>query len=588
MGSTPKPANAMDKMRLLRLTYRGKPDLHDDSDYKAQFKRDNPALYYKWFMDDERQNVRNVGFAQPNSVIHEAILTDDAELLTFLMQLGNFARDKTTRNGRMLWAQGGHGIELLMNLCIRSGAAECLKFLMDWTAKPGIPFKFDEKKLYERARDLAISTDPDIEPRIECLLLLDSLKPGNRAANAKADGLYGTLLSRAWSPGAVMQLADLLPPDTDFMPFVLANCRIRMRQPEIIRVLLNKIDRKLWNSLVMYKGRLATPMSMAAEGLHVNVMTMLLRKGVQPFEHHMAEGLISAGCNPLFAVVNQELPGKPEIQLPGGREVEDETMRKQLLRQWKSRVKPHASLMRTAVAMLVDAAKVDFTSHPHPHPAREDELTEMLDIAAISYIHTLRNFLLRNLPWQLPAEQASKLLVPVSDPLRRTTVWEAQNPIEPGLPTRGLPPTVTWRKGLSSGRLLREMLAEYGVELQPEFIDIWHILASANVVDEAERWLQVGSDRHSEGMPTDTRTQKGKQTGSWSSLDCLYDLIVAADRLPQTNMPLPSEGEATDAEQDVVAPAPEQLSAHTTEQLSVVDAAEVADGEESTSEDDKE
>lgn len=470
----------------------------------------------------ERLNVKWVPFTQvrkPHSPVGHAIKDDDADYLEHLLRIAEFDTDAECANGCRFRAHGNPAMALLVHLCMTEGAVRCFDFLMRWAGEPTRPFHYDRKQLYNRAISLAY------DGRIDFLLTLDRYVPTKLAEHARPGALYGFLMTRACSPAALCKLGSRMPPGTRFMPFLLEHCSNRFSQPVLIQLLAVMVGRDELNIPYHYGGVYMTPLSVASKALHINVMDMFLRMGVKPFEHYLAEGLITAAYNPLFAAVVQELPGKPQAYLPPGvedaPEEDSSAEREKLILRWRHQVQAHSSRMRTAVAYLVDAARAEFED-------RNQELMEMLDVAAIAFIHTLRVFLLTNLPWQLPPRQKRKMFVDV-DPFARTTEWEQNNPIH--AVGYGRPPTVTWRPGLPSDKL-RQMLSDYGVGVHRNLVEIWNMLASPNIIEEASRWL--------ERNPT-------RPHGPWNTLTCMFELIVAADReLPVSPWPSRRGSYATD------------------------------------------
>ncbi|GAB1318471.1 hypothetical protein MFIFM68171_08681 [Madurella fahalii] len=461
----------------------------------------NRTVAQEW----ERLNAKWVPFTQvkkPHSSVGRAIKHDDVEYLEHLIRVADFDTDAECLNGSRFRAHGNPAMALLVHMCMTEGAVKCFDFLMRWAGEPARPFRYDREQLYSRAIDLAY------DGTIDFLLTLDKFSPSKLVEHAHPGGLYGLLMTRACSPVALCKLGSKMPPGTGFMPFLLEHCSNRFSHPALIQLLIVMVGWGELNIPYHYGGMYMTPLSVASKALHINVMDVFLRMGVKPFEHYLADGLITAAYNPLFAAVVQELPGKPQAYLPPGvdkvPEEDPSVEKKKLILQWRHQVQAHSSRMRTAVAYLVDAARAEFEG-------RGEELIEMLDIAAIAYIHTLRTFLLTNLPWQLPPRQKKKMFVDV-DPFSRTTEWEQNNPIH--AVGYGRPPSVTWRAGLPSGKL-RQMLSDYRVGLHRNLVEIWEMLASPNIIDEASQWL--------ERSPT-------RPHGPWDSLTCMFELIVAADR----------------------------------------------------------
>jgi hypothetical protein len=75
----------------------------------------------------------------------------------------------------------------------------------------------------------------------------------------------------------------------------------------------------------------------------------------------------------------------------------------------------------------------------------------------------------------------------------------------------------TWKRGLLAWKV-RDALKREGVELDTRLVDIWEMLVTTGTVTKARRYLKVWAGFETIG-------------GRWDSVDGLWELLVAGERL---------------------------------------------------------
>ena len=555
------------------------------------------------FQESLRLSIKHIPLAHTRrSPLWCAIEADYPKGLHTALELGEFDRDMTSPNARMLHANGGRGVHILLSLCIANGSGRCFSFLMKWISNPAVPFTYDAKWLYEKAKQTALR-----EGRVQCLLFLydsdkDSLLPSPAP-------IYSTLLHQARSPTVVAWLSRRMPPGMDYLPILIAQCSNEYTQPALLEVLLDLVPRHELSLPVSSDERVdnTTALSAAASALHVPPIEMLLRPGARTFPAFSGNNVDTTAANPLFSAVSHRLPWETREPMgysfsPASTQEEDEEdddesnipapnpllVHHAKLRQWHTQTSHLASRMYTAAMYLVDAAELEFSlrcggDHGNNQQQQQQQLTDMLNTAALLYLHTLRSFLLKNLPWVLssPSSPSSMPAARGQDTENRTndkraallnqlivttntseaattkptttTPWQSfldavrqgnalyddddddddnysdlYNPTSTPHPK---PHTIhTWQLSLSS-RQVRSQLATHGVHLPQRLEDIWVLLATPTTGDVAARYLRVFVDEEvSRGL-----------VGLW-------ELVVAEERGSPVDLEVEQEAAAAGGE----------------------------------------
>ncbi|KAK3943222.1 hypothetical protein QBC46DRAFT_351602 [Diplogelasinospora grovesii] len=457
-------------------------------------------------------NVTQVPLSHPHSEIRRAIDGDDHETLKYLLTLGDFTAPRPkSSNGRILQARNGRGLEVLMVRCIDARAHKCLIALLEWVESHPSIYSFDRSQLYEYAKGVAAS-----HLNMECVVILAG--DGDDASDLQLTCAW--LLGHARSAAAVDRLSALLPPSQEgpYLSILTHQCRdAEWSTPEVIEALAEKLPRPLGFPDMANNG----PLLAAASSLNLPAMRSLLRLGARPLgvSNRDEPPVWLSDQNPLFKVLTQYLPGKPlpvdptleqehnrllrsntpyEPRFPELDDVKPQIgMYRPFINEWREDVKPLASRMLTATRILLDAAENDGL-----FPLLGDDgkdLTDTLFCTAVKLlVRTLRKFLIKVIRWQLDAKTQRQLII--EDPAQqsyRTKRAAVRDPLRRD---------VAWREDLT-GRKLREILTDNDLQLETEFIEIWHVLMTPAAI--AEALMRV---KH---MNT-----------AFTSEECLYELIV--------------------------------------------------------------
>jgi hypothetical protein len=392
----------------------------------------NKAIFRSVHHEERRLRVRTLPFSDRRSPLRCHIQNDHAEGLEGALKLGEFDKDSTSVNGRLLHSSHGLGINLLLGLCIENRATRCFGFLINWANKPETPFSYDLMWVYEEAKTAAVR-----DGKLHCFMYLHD--HDKEAVLGSPIPLYMALLGRVRSPTPVAWLSRRLPRETDYLPILLAQCSNKYAQPALIEVLTDLVPQARLNQPVSYSWGSAndeditteiTALSAAAYTLHVPVINVLLRCGVPalpPYEQPPN----NPPPNPLFSALTHPLPGKPTT-------LQSTDDPKAL---WETRTAHHASALHLAVFTLLTAAPATKPLVPHPHPLphkhkhnhhnthnnnpqdnnNPNHKAQGLTKAALLHIHTLRTALLSNLPWLLSSTSTST----------RTTTTGTTSPTNP-------------------------------------------------------------------------------------------------------------------------------------------------------------
>ena len=520
------------------------------------------------FQESLRLSIKHVPIAHTRrSPLWCAIESDYPRSLQTALELGEFDKDTTSTNARMLHANGGRGVHILLSLCITHGSGRCFSFLLKWISNPAIPFTYDAKWLYEKAKHTALG-----EGRVQCLLFLYDSDKDNILPDPTP--LYSTLLHQARSPTVVSWISHRMPPDTDYRPVLIAQCGIEYTQPALIETLMDLVPKSKLSLPDSSDEAVdnSTALSAAASALHIPAIEMLLRRGARMFPSSAGNSLDTAAANALFSAVSHRLPresrepmGYPYPRASTDEESEEDDdestipspnpllVHRTKLRKWHTETAHLASRMYTAATYLVDAAELEVSllgGSAQDRKQHQQQLTDMLDTAALLYLHNLRSFLLKNLPWVL----SSPTSVSVSTaPGQDTTTADKRaallNQLIVSTTTPNNPPTPTpWQTFLTSirdrnalyddsdfdsddsdsdsdlhssdlsdsspspspthphapkqtkwfpslsARSVRSQLAAQGVHLPPRLEDIWVLLATPATAKVAGEYLRVEGD----------------------------------------------------------------------------------------------
>ncbi|KAK4238753.1 hypothetical protein C8A03DRAFT_14810 [Achaetomium macrosporum] len=522
------------------------------------------AMFRLVYQECRRDKIKRLPFqANRRSPVWSVIELDDPEGLKEALELGEFDKDTTSPNGRLLHANGRRGVHLLMGMCIERGSASCLDFLRTWVDSPSTPFTYDPMWVHEKAKSVGLRSG-----RLECLLYLhDRDKEEESPSYPSPTALYTTLLKQARSPAAIHWLSHRMPPNTDYLPVLIAQAGNRYTQPTVLEALIDLVPRGTLSSTISdptdnnNNPCTVTALSAAASALHTSAIDVLLRWGARAFHPDPAKQTgnsivtVPSSSNPLFcALAAQHLPlGRPKPH-SSPRPVPPRKLANQ--RWLATAVKPRATAMHATVAYLTEAAEIEFSVFWRKDPGRGQQVMgEMLDFAGLVFVFSLRVFLLGNLGWLLSSSHSDGDGYGDGDELRqrllidavpgRVTAW-SETPfvacsgrsvsvggegedvkIAKGEADLG----VTWREGLS-GRWVRARLREEGVGLVKPLEEIWNMLLTPTTAELAARYLKFRPEKVESG----------------NSLDLLWELLVAAEREGSVLRETPRKVKVDDAE----------------------------------------
>ncbi|KAG7288309.1 hypothetical protein NEMBOFW57_007840 [Staphylotrichum longicolle] len=519
----------------------------------------NKTIFRLLYQEKRRFKIKNLTFFKDRrSPLWTAINADLPEKLAKALELGEFDTDTTSPIGRVFHANNGRGIQLLLGLCINKGANHCFDFLLKWVDNPARPFNYNRMWLYQTAKLVAQE-----EGRLECLIqLLDNDKEGF-FPSPKA--LYLALLRQVRSPSAVSWLARRLPRDTDYLPTLVAQCSVKYMQPALLEAFIQRIPTARLSAVVpsaWKRGVSATALSAAASVLHLPVVDLLVRRGAYMYPRALAEtsenipNTFAAAVSHPFPRINSPSPG----YAPNNANQTDKTDTPSNLAivKWHNLTQYHAASMRTILRILIDRARFEATVTGHP----ASTIPTAINVAALTFIHTLRAFLLSNLPLliaqhpggtdpEAAAEFHAGLVRPA--PAGRRTVWSWFAPeyeldhADGGADETALPltwrPNLTWQHAMwMRDRLLdldeRQQLVQPGaVGLVPYLEAIWEMLATSSSVGEyAALYLKVeavrgggGAEEGSDGEERDE--ERYYEEGGWETSAGLWELLVAEERV---------------------------------------------------------
>lgn len=359
-----------------------------------------------------RRNMGEVPPEKPNSVIRTALDRDNATRLRTLLELVDVVNDADSLTGRVLHANEGRGIHLLMNECIKRSAPRCLKFLMEWTTEPNVPFTYELDWVYERAKEIA-----NIDGAITCLLMLHDEK-----ICLAEDGLFESLLSQARTHLAVKELVSRLPIAVNLIPALTTQCEAATVQPLVIESFLRKIPPSdLFFPPAPLDGITLTPLSTAAHALHVPALTVFFREGVPALKHLLSSPIAGVHLwpthNPLVAAMSQALPRPPcePTPLPDLPFTPSHKTIPVPPKSWTTGLARLASLMRSTAITLLNQAILElfFPNHSHSKTSQVTAecinlYTATLDRAALVFLHAVRTFLLDNLRWMISSSSKKR------------------------------------------------------------------------------------------------------------------------------------------------------------------------------------
>ncbi|KAK0620698.1 hypothetical protein B0T14DRAFT_567428 [Immersiella caudata] len=402
--------------------------------------------------------------------VWEAIRNDDVDRLREVLELALFYHEVATPGSILLRKNDGtEGIHQLLNLCIKASAVSCLYHLTLWCQSPQNVFKYDFPRLYDSAKKAAVQTG-----RFACLLALDIAvieEPKKRKA------LLALLLTRAHSADAVTRIVDLWKADDlDYFPYLLLKSADSHSQPALIEALADALERKTdINEAGSMKRMVLTPIAAAAGMLNVSALDMLIEMRADPFAapyNHTDRNRY----HPLYCALSQN----PPLALPPGSPL------------WRAAIRPVASRMHTATDMLLASASPAFRNTP--------SYKRILARGTLIYLCTLRTFLLRAL-LHLPSQDLA-----VRNELILSPCQLAGNSHDDEIPTAFLPDVSHFQ--------LRDALKKLGMQLHRDFIDLWMLLLTPELIEAVERHIQ---------RPFNSRPLSGE--------DCLLALILAKERV---------------------------------------------------------
>ncbi|KAK0717857.1 hypothetical protein B0T26DRAFT_751862 [Lasiosphaeria miniovina] len=371
----------------------------------------------------------------------------------YLLDIGDFASTKSPNRDVLLSETPSEnaGLGMLINICMELNAHKCREFLIEEWA-PANGFTYDKAWEYDPTRDPAQHH-----------------------------------------------------PDLDYYLALLAQCRAPGSDPSLIAYLAQKLgppDTPLGiSSTDKLSGRSQSPLSEAARSLNVGAMHVLIKHGADYNE----EGIVTASHNPLYAVLGEELPWRPPPHSRSGTGagvvIGPET-RETVIETWRSNAKRTASLISSAVGLLMDERLFDANFKAFK---RSKGYQDMLNTATVVYVDALRSFLLKSLKWQLAMRGQIGLLrrrarrVASSRSVHATTTTTNAGDDDSSQDPDGdnYYRNLDWHREVDGPRL-QEALAAHGLQLENDFVTAWEQLATPDMLEETHR--SVGPGRRSKPL----------------------------------------------------------------------------------------
>jgi hypothetical protein len=333
---------------------------------------------------------------------------DQPDALKKALELADFENDIKSTNGRVLHSDGGTGVHLLIKCCIQQGAARCLAVVMKWADRSS-KFSYDPKWVYELAWHEARHGGR----RLECLLSLhDRDKDGSLPP---PEPTYTILLETIRAPAAVAWLSRRLPPDTDYLSILFEQCGNKYIHPAVVEATMDLITPEMIRTVRPTQSRPTTfihAVAAAASVLHIPLIDLLLQRGPTVFFQD-AKALYGANVpNPVYSALCHPLPGKPEEErhrVPRTPPHNPPSMA-DLKKRWIRETSQTANMIYVACQYLLDHAHIEAKCaaalERDAEKVNDRLLMDLLDGAAMVYLHNLRAFLLGNLRWLLPSSSA--------------------------------------------------------------------------------------------------------------------------------------------------------------------------------------
>jgi len=338
----------------------------------------------------DRQNVREIAFHDPSSLVYQAIQEDDVNRLRYLLGLGGFGTRGDSFNHSVLYLNDGSGVVILLSLCIEAGAAHCLYYVAHWCRSPRNPFTYDIKWLYGYAFLHATRTG-----RPECLLALES---ASALTDPDTEARFAFVLTQATSPEGAEQLVDMISRakgiPLDCYPFLMLKCADPSSQPALLEYFASQLDSyETINEVDYCRGRMIGPLPVATSLLHTTAIELLLRLGADPFEPRDFNKLMDNEYHGLFCVLDRRLPMSPRQLMDS--EADGETanlklspqQRRETILRWRAQLHPVAARMRDAAALLINSTSRAFQEDP--------QYQHLLARAAKTCLSTIRRLIFR-------------------------------------------------------------------------------------------------------------------------------------------------------------------------------------------------
>ncbi|KAK5652889.1 hypothetical protein OQA88_9555 [Cercophora sp. LCS_1] len=423
------------------------------------------------------QNLKEVPFTRRESLVYQAIRTNNATALSELLALFGeiFRNDQETPNGIFLHGEKGQAcLHYLLGECIKKSSTACFTALLTWANDPQHPFTYDAPLIHRRARIMALKNGA-----MECFLLWES-----RNRDTLTDPVRANLLTRALSPHLVNNILHHMAPDTDLYPILIHHCTEPRTQPAVIEALAPHVDVNRIARNVSYPNGM-TPVSVAAACLNHAAITVLLKFRAHP---HPA----ALGPDPPLLLATRQSFRSTATQLPPPAGV---LTRVNNVQAWRQQINRDAGQLYATVCTLLSAI-----------PYIDDET---LHAALLEFISMLRNLVLRSVR-QHAAEhlQAALLERNCAGMLfdDRNISFRPMTHDDPEKVDR-----LEWRGDLGIAEL-RDTLERCGLGLAQGFVDTWKMLLNPDIPTLAERWVRKRGQTVPEGF---------------NAVDCLWAVILA-------------------------------------------------------------
>ncbi|KAK0653687.1 hypothetical protein QBC41DRAFT_351616 [Cercophora samala] len=429
-----------------------------------------------------RLNVMDVLFEHDDSLVNQAIRSDQQHWLEYLLGIGDFTSKEAENsiNGLLMHcaddSDGEHnrlhhtmGTHRLLELCLRFDAVRCLQSLIQYCNESC--FNYDPDWLYRKAKLVAWK-----DYKVQGLLFLHSYL--QQSDDNPLEELWGYLLTQARNSSHVRTLARVMDSGTDYFPCLIHHCgRLGECSPFVLLELIKRVPIERLTEQVNFRGMLVTPLSIVSSGLRLSNINLLLKQGgiKRPFEHYHRDPVGGFLTNPLFSLLMDiSLPYSEDIWYSYSESRKD----------WIARARDMTRDLHTVVKLFEVYAREEFQFELKKH-------VDMNTMACRLFVNLLRN-------WFIKIGESSLDQATQDELLRYHSMsWN-------------------WKEGVSGPILCSVFTSNHLNLFDGDVVAVWDTLRTHEIEQEAEALLRASSGPDCE-----------KGNVSWTSIDYLYALIAA-------------------------------------------------------------